>query len=493
MHNEAIQALLNNIEDRVFSFDNDLKLIAVNANMRSDFLTAFGVDLVKGVNVLENVPEPMYSIWLERYRRILNEESFEEIDEYEIKGVPGFVKLSFRPLYKNGEVYGGTCHSRDIGLQRNAEIQLHTNETHLYAQIDNTNESIWSVDRDIKILTINKVFKANFKMAFGHELQKGDCVLDYLDGELKEEWGRRYNKALSGQHFTETDRFEFGDFLQYVEVSFNPIRVDDQVVGVAGFTRDITENVLKQKELEIALEKALESDRFKSAFLANMSHEIRTPMNGLLGFTELLKEPGLTVDNQESYINIIEKSGHRLLSIINDLIDISKLEAGQMYVSTSDVDVDNQMEESYNFFKPEVEKKGLQVTCKNLGTQAKTIINTDKEKLYAILTNLIKNAIKYTDEGKIEFGFSAEDNYVKFFVKDTGIGIPKNKQSIVFERFVQDNRDNSEANEGAGLGLSITKAYIELLGGKIWVESEVGKGSVFYFTLPYVGKTKSDI
>ncbi len=485
MQNEATQALLNNIEDRVFSFDNKLNLIAANANMRSDFLTAFGVDLAEGVNALENVPEPIYSIWLERYNRIFKGESFDEIDEFEIEGVPEFVQLSFRPLYKNGKIYGGTCHSRDIGLQRKAEIQLHTNETHLYAQIDNTNESIWSVDRDIKILTINKVFKANFNLAFGHELQKGDCVLDYLDGELKEEWERRYNKALSGQHFTETDKFEFDDFLQYVEVNFNPIMVNDQVVGVAGFTRDITENVLKQKELEVALEKAQESDRFKSAFLANMSHEIRTPMNGLLGFTELLKEPGLTIDNQESYISIIDKSGRRLLSIINDLVDISKLEAGQMYVSTSDVDVINQMEESYNFFKPEIEKKGLQVICKNLGTQAKTIINTDKEKLYAVLTNLIKNAIKYTDKGKIEFGFSTEDNYVKFFVKDTGIGISKDKQSIVFERFVQADRNNSVANEGAGLGLAITKAYVELLGGKIWVESEKGKGSVFYFTLPY--------
>jgi signal transduction histidine kinase/CheY-like chemotaxis protein len=238
-------------------------------------------------------------------------------------------------------------------------------------------------------------------------------------------------------------------------------------------------------ELFVAKEKAEESDRLKSSFLANMSHEIRTPMNGILGFVDLLKEPDLEGDQQDSYIALIEKSGERMLSIINDIIDISKIEAGLKTIDISESNINEQIEYIYTFFKPEVEAKGMELSFKNSLTAKESTIYTDREKVYAILTNFVKNAIKYSDEGVIEIGYFKKGDFLEFFVKDTGVGIPKERHEEVFERFIQGGADDKMAKQGAGLGLAISKAYVEMLGGEIWVESEEGIGSTFRFTLPY--------
>ena len=216
-----------------------------------------------------------------------------------------------------------------------------------------------------------------------------------------------------------------------------------------------------------------------------MSHEIRTPMNGILGFAELLKEPNYTIEEQQNFIRIIEKSGVRMLNIINDIIDISKIEAGLMQVNLKESNVNEQIEYVHTFFKPEIEKKGIQFSFNNQLPSKDATIITDREKLFAILTNLVKNAIKYTIEGSIELGYKEKGKYLEFFIKDTGIAIPKNRQEAIFERFVQADIADKMAIQGAGLGLAISKSYVEMLGGKIWVESKVGIGSTFYFTIPY--------
>ncbi len=251
------------------------------------------------------------------------------------------------------------------------------------------------------------------------------------------------------------------------------------------FGMELTAFRSTEKELIAAKEKAEESDRLKSAFLANMSHEIRTPMNGILGFSELLKEPDLSGAEQQQYLGIIEKSGRRMLNIINDIVDISRIEAGMVDVRKSVTNINEQIEYIYTFFKPEAEAKGLKLSVTNLLQRKNETILTDREKLYAVLTNLIKNAIKYSHWGEIELGCLRKGTFLEFYVKDAGIGIPKERQHAIFERFVQADIEDKMARQGAGLGLSITKAYIEMLGGSIWLESEEGNGSTFFFTLPF--------
>jgi PAS domain S-box-containing protein len=253
-------------------------------------------------------------------------------------------------------------------------------------------------------------------------------------------------------------------------------------------------------ELIRAKEKAEESDRLKSAFLANMSHEIRTPMNGILGFAELLKEPDLTGSQQQNFIQIIEKSGHRMLNIINDIVSISKIESGTMEIYISETNINEQTEFVYNLLKLDAAKKNLTITFKNALPDEVSVINTDNEKFISVLSNLVKNAIKYTDQGTIEFGYvlkknsMLEDDFnLEFYIKDTGIGIPKDRQEAIFERFIQADILDKMARQGAGLGLSISRAYVAMLGGRIWVESEEGKGSIFYFSIPYNVKPKLKI
>jgi PAS domain S-box-containing protein len=249
---------------------------------------------------------------------------------------------------------------------------------------------------------------------------------------------------------------------------------------------DISDIKKIQEDLISEKKHAEESDRLKSSFLANISHEIRTPMNGILGFSELLKDPQLSGEKQLEFIAIIEKSGHRMINTINSIVEISKIEAGKLEVDIQETDINSHLHSLYFQFKTEVEQKGLHFSLNNTFAHEETVIITDPGKLDIILSNLIKNAVKFSDKGAIEFGYRKTGKLLEFYVKDTGIGIPKDRQKAIFERFVQADIGDKRAFQGTGLGLSIAKAYVEILGGKLWLESDEGKGSVFYFNIPCI-------
>ncbi len=250
------------------------------------------------------------------------------------------------------------------------------------------------------------------------------------------------------------------------------------------------DRVKTMEELKKAKEKAEESDRLKSAFLANMSHEIRTPMNGILGFTSLLEEASFTGEEKALFIENIKKSGQRLLDTVNDIIDISKIETGQVVLVKQQVNIKEQVENFCRFFQLEAKSKEVALLCDTPDVDGKPLtLETDPVKFGSVLSNLMKNAIKFTDRGSIRVGYApVKENgrkMVRFYVKDTGIGIPTGRLEAIFNRFEQADSSNTRAFEGSGLGLAISKSYVEMMGGRIWVESTEGQGSQFYFTLPF--------
>lgn len=237
-------------------------------------------------------------------------------------------------------------------------------------------------------------------------------------------------------------------------------------------------------DLIISRNKAEESDHLKSAFLANISHEIRTPMNAIMGFSELILDLESSNEKLNHYIQVINKNTLHLLSVITDIIDISKIVAGQFTINNELVNINELLEELFITYKKSVDSKKLKLRLSIDQANNSTQLQTDETRIKQILSNLLNNAIKFTQKGEIEFGYKVKENFIEFFVKDTGIGIEPLNQSLIFDEFRQVDSPHKGLNGGNGLGLSISKALVEKLGGSIHVTSKPGKGSIFVFTIP---------
>lgn len=265
-----------------------------------------------------------------------------------------------------------------------------------------------------------------------------------------------------------------------------------QIVGLVGLGRNITGQKLSEEQLLIAKDKAEESDRLKTAFLHNISHEIRTPMNAIVGFSGFLNDPGLPVEKRQHFTNILVQSSNQLLSIITDIINIATIEAGQLIKTEKAVNINHVLQMIFEQFSMSARDKDVEFNYKTALPDNEAIIATDNTKLIEILSNLISNALKFTRKGQIGFGYLLKNDYLEFYVEDSGIGIAVEMHQEIFKRFRQIETTANRQFGGSGLGLSISKAYVELLGGKIWVNSELGKGAKFNFTIPY-NKIISDI
>lgn len=254
---------------------------------------------------------------------------------------------------------------------------------------------------------------------------------------------------------------------------------------------DVTEKVKMEQELIASKEKAEENDRLKTAFLHNISHEIRTPLNAIVGFSAFLNQPSLSKEKRKEFTDIINLSSEQLLSIITDIITVATLEAGQERIHKKEIDINHTMASVYEQFCIKSLYPNITIQYHSDIPDHAAQVVTDGVKVIQILTNLVGNALKYTREGRVDFGCAIKNNELYFRIEDTGIGIPKHLHSKIFDRFWQVDSTVTREFGGTGLGLSISKAYVELMGGRIWLDSEPGKGSVFHFTVPYEPVIKS--
>ena len=483
---ERYKSLFLRAGEGIFIMTTEGKLVEVNesfAVMHGYTVEEMLLMDLKDLDTYESV-----KLMPERMNHILagNNLTF-EVEHFHKNGHVFSLEVSASIIAYKGETYI-QCFHRDITERKHTEEALKESALKYRSLIECSSDAIFCVDEKGEYKFTNHLFASTFGKS--PEDFIGKTFWDIYD---KQQADYRYEATKRVFHTGKSETIEvevtLPDKTLYFLATANPIKDETgKVILCLTHAADITKIKMVELELQKAKERAEESDQLKSAFLANMSHEIRTPMNGILGFADLLKEPNLTGEEQQKYISVIEKSGARMLNIINDIIDISKIEAGLMKAEIQESNINAQIEYIYTFFKPEVEAKGMKFLFRNTLPAKEAIIQTDREKLYAIFTNLVKNAIKYTNEGFIEFGYSVEmqnSASLRFYVKDTGIGIPKDRQEAIFERFVQADIEDKKARQGAGLGLAITKSYIQMLGGKIWVESEEGIGSTFYFTLPY--------
>ncbi len=320
------------------------------------------------------------------------------------------------------------------------------------------------------------------------KLALGTYILDWVDSSFHEQVLETFAQMISGNLETETKEYllkRFDGTTFWGEISSGALTdPSDKLTAIITICRDVTERKKLYEQLVIEKERAEESNRLKTAFLRNISHEIRTPANAINGFSALLREPDLDQETLKSYIDAIIEGSNQLITIIGLIIEMSNIEAGLIKLTRNEFSVNSLLKKLYSEFLRKAEEKGLSFCYTTSFADEDAIIFEDENKIERVLQSLLNNAIKFTSKGHIEFGCRMSDDGIDFFVSDTGIGIPEHEQNKIFKRFYQVDGSLSRHYEGLGLGLSISQAYIELMGGEIIVDSTPGKGSIFYVRLP---------
>ena len=400
------------------------------------------------------------------------------------------------PVYDSqGHIKGTGGYQEDVTNLTGSLQALHQERETLEVLLENMPFYIFFTDRKHQYLRINSLMGGLLRVSHPREAigRTNDEFFSKRvarkmleeDRAIMETGNPIYNRVI----FFE-DKGVDGFWMEQNKI---PIRDERGVITmIVGIFKDVSDKVKIENELKRARDRAEQSDQLKTSFLANMSHEIRTPMNGILGFANLLRDSDLSDEQRNLFLQHIDRSSKQLLNIIDDIIDISKIESGQLKISNRPVHINETMDEIYSSFFHRIrgDAPGQQKVAFTLKKDVVSTVFTivvDDFRLTQIFNNLIGNAIKFTHEGQITFGYNLKANrYIEFFVSDSGIGIEEEKLTLIFDRFGQVNPIKNYQPSGTGLGLPISKSLVNLMGGEMWVESEEGKGSTFRFTLPLV-------
>ncbi len=454
-----------------------------------DLLGSTNLEETKKINLLEYSPFIEYGIaqdfiiCLKEQKTMTFERWFVSLNSRKI-----YLNYHLSPIFNpNQELIGILANIQNLTRRKLTETALEDSQ-HLF-------RSVLSAVPDIMIvLTREGIYKEVFTasselLAAPAEELIGTSIYKFVSKEVGSSMIRIIQKVLDQNKLQIYDYpITINERTLWFQANVVPLRMDNEA-NVLWIARDITERKEVIKHLKIAKQKAEESDKLKTAFLANMSHEIRTPLNGILGLAELLKDDEIDQNEKKDYIDIINTRSGDLLKIINDIIDISKIEANQINIEPSALNINTLLHYLENSFISKLkqnQKSNIQIILNYGLNDDKAFILADELRLQQILNNLMENAMKYTHEGHIEIGYNIIDaKEIHFFIKDTGIGIPKDKQDLVFDSFRKADESYARLFGGTGLGLSISKKLVELMSGKIWVESEKNIGSSFHFFIPY--------
>jgi PAS domain S-box-containing protein len=478
---ERYRVFINSTEDLVFLKDEHLKYIIVN-KANAAFFNKSEIEIL-GKTDFELMSEEAAHNCYSTDKLALSSDMV--IIQKEKVGDKVYESRKFKILLENAS-YGVGGYIRDITKEVEAQIALQKSE-HLFNTLATISPvGIFHAGIDGRTTYVNP---ALCQMAgISEETAIGNGWFSAIHPDDTELVVAEMKASIQNQSGS---RFEYrflrpdGSIVNFIGNAVPEFDSNKHLVGFVGTLTDITELKRMEGNLIEAKEKAEESDRLKTAFLHNISHEIRTTMNALIGFSALLGEPGLTHDDQILFINTMQQSGDHLLSIITDIFNISNIEANIVKINVNETNLNLTLKKVYDQFLPKADEKKISFHFETTLAVEKSIIQTDPTKLVEILSNLISNAFKFTKQGEIAFGYFLKDQFIEFYVLDTGIGIPTDQHTKIFNRFYQVENTVSRQYEGTGLGLSICKSYVELLGGKLWLTYEKDKGSVFYFTIPF--------
>ncbi len=397
-------------------------------------------------------------------------------------GEPYWENLIVSPiLNSSGDITHFVSIKEDITEKKEVE-----NKKNLLAHsLESISECVSITDNNDILMYVNEAFMNTYGYSEDELIGKHISMVRPKDFEMEHSINILSQTISGGWRGELINRRKDGTCFPLL-LSTSVIKDDNKMpIALIGVAIDITEMKQKNEELLAAKAKAEENDRLKTAFLHNISHEIRTPMNAIVGFADLLNEPGLLPDQVKHFTQIIVESSKQLLSIITDIVNIATIEAGQERIHLRKINVNTICKMVIEQFRLKAETKKISLIFKSAVNERDSNIMTDETKLVQILTNLLSNALKFTDKGSIELGCQLKNQLLEFYVKDTGMGIPIERQEEIFKRFHQLDITDNRHFGGSGLGLSISKTYVELLGGKIWISSEPGNGSTFFFTIVY--------
>jgi PAS domain S-box-containing protein len=470
---EKFRSIMENSADAIFITDQQGKYVYTNKAVT--VMLGYTSEEMNNKSIIDITPKNETDKYFKIFNQVLTYgKIFTEIELLKKDG--NYISTDLNSvLLPGGQVYG-SC--RDITDRKRAEEEL--KQSHAFSEsllktipfgmdiVDEAGNILFQSDNFIRLFGEKAVGRKCWELYRDDKKQCSDCPLK------------------QGITVGETEAYESHGVLgnRIFEINHTGMMYQGKKAMLEIF-QDITERKTNEEELIMAKEKAEESDRLKTAFLHNISHEIRTPMNAIVGFSALLSETEIDDQTRKSYIEVIVQGSNHLLSIITDIVDISNIEANIIKTVKNEININLTLKSLYNQFIHRADEKKIKLICETGLSDSDSLIVTDSTKLTQILSNLISNALKFTEKGYINIWYELKENFLEFCVEDSGIGISQEHHTRIFDRFYQVQNTKDRLYEGTGLGLAISKAYVELLGGKIWISSEPGKGASVFFTIPY--------